>query len=402
VIPPRVALFADCLREVNGVARTCREFCAFARRRGYPLLPIASRPPDSEGLSSVGGVIELPTSAASFAVDADLRFDLLFLRHRRRLRAAFEEFRPDVVHITGPGHLGILGALLAHDLRVPLAASWHTNVHEYAGRRLERMLRLVPSRLRAAAGAWAERDALAATLRFYRLARLTFAPNPELVRLLRERTGRPSFLMPRGIDLSAFSPRFRQRDDRCFVVGYVGRLTTEKNLRVLADAERALRDAGVRDYRFLVVGGGSERDWLAANLVQAEFPGVLLGDPLARAYASLDAFVFPSETDTFGNVVQEAFASGVPAIVADRGGPTFLVQNGVNGFRCRDGAEFGAALLRLYADRALLDRLREGALASVRNRSWDAVFEGVYRHYALCCPVPDQGREASCPELALH
>ena len=402
MIAPRVALFADCFHEVNGVARTCREFCAFARRRGYPLLAIASGPPDSAGPSSAGGLIELPCSAASFALDADLRFDLLFLRHRRRVRAALEEFRPDLVHITGPGHLGILGALLAHELRVPLAASWHTNVHEYAGRRLAKMLRFAPSRVGTAAGAWAERDALAATLRFYRLARLTFAPNPELVQLLRESTGRTSYLMPRGIDLSGFSPRYRKRHDRCFLIGYVGRLTTEKNLRVLVDAERALRDAGVRDYRFLVVGRGSERDWLAANLMQAEFPGVLLGDGLARAYASLDAFVFPSETDTFGNVVQEAFASAVPAIVADRGGPRFLVQNGVNGFRCRDAAEFSAALLQLYGDRALLDSLREGALASVRNRSWDAVFEGVYRHYALCCRAPDQGREEAYPEMALR
>jgi glycosyltransferase involved in cell wall biosynthesis len=306
------------------------------------------------------------------------------------------------VHITGPGHLGILGAVLAHELRVPLVASWHTNVHEYAGRRLEKLLRFAPARFGTAAGAWAERNALAATLRFYPLARLTFAPNPELVDLLRESTGRPSGLMLRGIDLSSFSPRYRNRQDGTFLIGYVGRLSPEKNLGLLVDAERALRGAGVRDYRFLVVGRGSERDWLAANLMQAEFPGVLLGEGLARAYASLDAFVFPSETDTFGNVVQEAFASAVPAIVADRGGPRFLVQNGVNGFRCRDAVEFSAALLQLYGDRALLGRVREGALASVRDRSWDAVFEGVYRHYALCCRAPDQGREETCPEVALR
>jgi len=95
--------------------------------------------------------------------------------------------------------------------------------------------------------------------------------------------------------------------------------------------------AGVTGYRFLVVGEGADRVWLRASLRNAELPGVLCGEELARAYASMDVFVFPSTTDTFGNVVLEAMASGVPPVVTDRGGPQFLVDQGTTGFGERRG-----------------------------------------------------------------
>src|SRR5882757_6224204 len=98
---------------------------------------------------------------------------------------------------------------------------------------------------------------------------------------------------------------------------------------MLREIERGLVQAGVRDFRFLVVGEGSERPWLAANVERSELPGILRGEELARAYANMDAFVFPSETDTFGNVVLEAMASGVSPIVGKGGGPKYLVQSGV-------------------------------------------------------------------------
>src|SRR5262249_26565382 len=160
-----------------------------------------------------------------------------------------------------------------------------------------------------AAAGWAERSALDRCAWFYGLAKVIFAPNPELTALLHERTRRPVSLMRRGIDTNLFSPQRRVRDDDAFVIGYVGRLSPEKNVRVLADIERALTAQGMTNYRFLVVGEGSERAWLAENLQSAEIPGILRGDALAKAYASMDVFVFPSATDTFGNVVLEAMAS---------------------------------------------------------------------------------------------
>src|SRR5262249_35339065 len=157
-------------------------------------------------------------------------------------------------------------------------------------------------------------------VRFYRLAKVLFAPNPELVSMLAERTGRPGFLMGRGIDTGLFSPAGRERSNGDFLFGYVGRLSPDKDGRMVAGIEERLRASGEQNFRFLIVGEGSERSWLQRVMKRADLPGVLRGEELARAYASMDAFVFPSATDTFGNVVLEAMASGVPALVTPYGG----------------------------------------------------------------------------------
>ena len=374
---PRVAFFTDSYHEVNGVALTSREFAAFAHRRGLPFFSVHPGLQTTHCREGDFETLEISNSRFSLSLETDLRFDLAFLRHRGFVRERLRQFRPDLVHVTGPGHAGLLGALLAHDLRAPLAASWHTNLHEYASRRLRKL-----GSCSDRANAWAERQSLSLVMWFYRKARILFAPNNELVELLASRTGKPCYLMPRGIDCALFNPDRRTRHDATFVLGYAGRLSPEKNVRHFAAIERALLDAGVTDFRFLIVGHGSERGWLARNLSHADLPGLQRGTDLARSYANMDVFVFPSETDTFGNVVLEAHASGVPAVVTDRGGPKFLVEPGVNGFVAVNAAEFGDTVLRLYRDRALLSRLKKGARATALSRQWDPVFEGMYEQYA--------------------
>ena len=115
--------------------------------------------------------------------------------------------------------------------------------------------------------------------------------------------------MRRGVDTTLFSPARRLADDGTFRLGYVGRLSSEKNVGLLPSLEAALIAAGHHDVRFLIVGEGRERRGLEHQMTTAEFTGVLHGEALAEAYANMDSLVFPSETDTFGNVVQEALAS---------------------------------------------------------------------------------------------
>jgi phosphatidylinositol alpha 1,6-mannosyltransferase len=274
---------------------------------------------------------------------------------------------------------------------VPLVASWHTNLHEFGARRLERLLRFLPESSRSALGRWAERAALDQCVRFYRLARVLFAPNPELVQLLHQRSQRPTFLMMRGIDTDLFSPARRVRRGKEFVIGYVGRLSTEKNVRMLVQIEELLAARAIGDCHFLIVGEGNERPWLRRAMQQAQLPGVLRGEDLARAYASMDVFVFPSATDTFGNVVLEAIASGVPAIVTAEGGPKFLVVPGQNG-RIATGAEgFADAIEDLHNHPELLERMRLNARESAQQFSWDAVFGDVHRHYECCFPQEEKG-----------
>jgi glycosyltransferase involved in cell wall biosynthesis len=388
----RVAYFPDSFHEVNGVAHTSRHFEDYARRHGLQFLCVcAARKLDSQKdlLTKDGGLWRLELgrrSFASFRLDKDLSFDLSFLRHLRTAARVLREFRPDVVHITGPSDVGILGAWLAWRQGIPLAAGWHTNIHEYAGRRAHWAVRMLPRSRQAGAEQAVEDATLRITQKFYGTARVTFAPNAELVAMLQAATGKPCHLMQRGLDTELFSPSRRTRmADGELVLGYVGRLSVEKNILYLAELQKQLQQRGVRA-RFLIVGQGAEEDWLRANLQDAEFAGVLRGENLAEAYANMDLFVFPSHTDTFGNVVLEALASGVPALVTPSGGPKFLVEDGVTGFiRHEDG--FADAVELLARSPETLQRMRDAARESAMSRSWDAVFAGVYRGYEDAVPL---------------
>ncbi len=125
------------------------------------------------------------------------------------------------------------------------------------------------------------------------------------------------------------------------MLGFCGRLSIEKNVFLLARIRTELIERGITNFRFLIVGHGKEEGWLRQHLPNAEFTGVLRGHELARAYANMDLFVFPSHTDTFGNVVLEALASGVPAIVTPDGGPRYIVKDGETGCDCHGRRVFG-------------------------------------------------------------
>jgi glycosyltransferase involved in cell wall biosynthesis len=370
---PRVAFLTDTFHEVNGAARTCRELAAFANRRGYPFLNV--RFALQQGFQREGQfwTLDLKRTPVSIGLDPDLRFDLLFYRLRTQLEQRLREFRPDVIHVMGPGELGILGAIAGWRLGIPLVASWHTNVHEYAARRLP------------FAGAHVRRGVqefvLRQILRLYERGAALLAPSPELVDMLHRRTGKPAFLMTRGVDAVAFSPQRRRRIDEAFVIGYVGRLMPEKGVRFFARLEEYLERAGVSDFRIFIAGWGSQERWLRRHLRHAEFQGILDPEALGRAYANMDLFVFPSRTDTFGNVVQEALASGVAALVTSDGGPQTIVDHGITGLISPNEEELCHNVLRLI--RQPEARLAMGAAGRQRmlTRSWNDVFENVYRAY---------------------
>jgi len=380
---PRVAYFPDSFHEINGVAHTSRNFVAYAERHELPFLCVRAGGRET-AFEQTGELrtLELGRSRASVRMEKDLEFDAIFWRYAGTIRRELERFRPDVIHITGPSELGIFGAYFAWELDVPLAASWHTNVHEYAARRLGWLTQHLSERQGAVTENGVEAGALWATSQFYRLAKVLFAPNDELCRMLEKTTGRPCYLMQRGVDTEWFAPAHRTRgaQDSTVVLGYVGRLSVEKNVALLARVERELAAMDVGGMRFLIVGHGSEEAALRRELRQAEFAGVLRGPALAEAYANMDVLVFPSHTDTFGNVVLEALASGVPAVVTPDGGPKYIVRDQETGFVTQDD-RFAGAIAELVRDRARLERMRLTAREYALGCSWDAVFERVYAGY---------------------
>lgn len=395
---PRIAFFTDSYSEVNGVAHTSRMLADFAKRRELPFLCVhaaggekmTGRNGEGVTISEEGSLMKLalPRTKFGFKLDADLRFDLLMMRHARLALETVRKFKPDVVHITGPSDIGLLGLYVAHRLKLPIVMSWHTNVHEYAKQRLEKLLPFLPDVRRFSLTGSAEQLSLKLTLLFYKLGKVFLAPNEELGEMLQRNTNRPVFMMRRGVDTDLFSPEKRQRNDDVFTIGYVGRLTPEKNVRALAELEKGLRAAsgkeGVKDFRFVIVGTGSEREWMEQQMQNTVFAGVMKGEALARAYANFDLFIFPSRTDTFGNVVLEAQASGVPAIVSDQGGPKFIIRDGKTGLVARSNSEFLKATLSLISQPELHRQMGEAARELTRQTSWDNVFEKVWQAYELC------------------
>jgi phosphatidylinositol alpha 1,6-mannosyltransferase len=365
---------------------------AFADRQQLPFYCVHSGPQTRVICQHALTTIELRRSAVSLPLDHDLRCDLLLSRYKNWVTAQLRPFQADLVHITGPGDFGVLGFWVAHSLGVPLVASWHTNLHEYAGRRLDKLFSFLPGACPERLSSMAEHQSLRALVRFYRLARFILAPNEAMIQLLRERTGRPTFFMPHGVNVEVFSPTRRKRRNGTFCIGYVGRLTPEKNVRFFVELEQSLLAAGQRNFRLVLVGEGSEKQWLRKNLQSAELPGILRGEELAARFADMDVFVFPSQTDTFGLVLLEAMAAGVPVVVSPETGVRAGVQPGVTGFFAQDLRSFTKGVIDLMMSETLRQEMSHAAHRFACSRVWSRAFEQVYKAYeaglAECGLIP--------------
>jgi len=372
---------------------TSKRLTGYAQKMGYPFLCIHAGPKNDTWQDESISYLSLKRSPVSFALDEDLAYDPLFQRHTGKVIQALTKFKPDVIHITGLNDVSIVGAYLAWKLQLPLVGSWHTNIHEFAATRLDNLLSFAPAGFRRKVSRFAEKNIMYGSIQYYRMPKVILAPNQELIDALHKGTKRSARLMSRGVDTHKFSPAKRTVNDGVFRLGSVGRLRAEKNVRMLVELEKNLLAAGKSNFEFLIVGEGTEREYLEKNLENAKFTGFLSGNELSEAYANMDAFVFPSETDAFGNVAQEANASGVPAIVSDQGGPKFIVSHGETGFVAKDLSEFTGYTIRLMDDRSKLEEMKKLSRERAMSRSWDSVFESVYAAYAEAIDIAESQKE---------
>lgn len=377
----RIAYFADSLLEVNGVAMTSKNLIRYVQKREFPFICIYAGKKTAVSHDENLTYISLKRSPLSVAMDEGLKYDPLFQRHVSLVRKNLEKFKPEVVHITGLNDVSIIGAYLAWKMNIPMVGSWHTNLHEYAARRLRKKFGFLPEKQKWEFTEFIENKILDGAKLYYKMPQILLAPNKELCEMLESATGRRSHLMIRGVDTENFSPEKRTVQDGIFRLGYVGRLQAEKNVRLLAEIEKKLIEAGKSNFKFLIVGEGDERKWLEKNMKTAELTGFLKGEDLAEAYANMDVFVFPSETETFGNVIQEANASGIPCIVTDQGGPKFIVRENETGFIAGNTGEFAEFLIALLDNPENLEKMKKASREFALSRSWDAVFDGVYDAY---------------------
>ena len=387
---PRVALFTDSFEEANGVATLSRNLVEFAQQQQLPFMCFYGGGQTKVTQEGSLATVQLKRGWSTFPLSRDLSCDpLLMKRHRSFAVEQLRSFKADLVHINGPSDLGFLGFWAAHILRIPLAASWHTNLHEYAALRLDQAFRLLPAAMREWLTRKTESQSLRALMRFYKMPRFLMAPNQDMADLLHQRTGRPAFLMGHGVDIERFVPKTYQAQDRPFCIGYVGRLSPEKNVRYFAELERKLIDAGESSFRFLLVGEGSEQTWLKRNLQRAHLTGVLRGDKLAEAYASMDVLVFPSQTDTFGLVLLEAMASGVPVVLGRAAGVRAGIVHAQGGYLEDDLIN---GVLRLMHSDGLQREMAAAARRFACSNSWPDVFRNLYRTYGRGLEIVDLRR----------
>jgi glycosyltransferase involved in cell wall biosynthesis/predicted metal-dependent phosphoesterase TrpH len=346
--PMRVAVVADGLGAVHGVTSTLAQI----RERGVPGFDVEVIGTDANvdrRLSAVaeadvpfypGLTVGVPSVPAVVDALADGGYGL--------------------VHVCSPGPAGVTALLTARALGLPVAGSYHTELTAYAA------LRTGDALITAAM-----RTALAT---FYGHCDVVLSPSAATDERLYELGVHAVARWDRGVDLERFSPaRRRPHEPGRIDVLYAGRLTREKGVDLLAAGFLAAR---ARDPRLhlLLAGGGPEEDALRARLGRsASFLGWLAGEELAAAYASADLFLFCSQTDTFGQVVLEAQASGLPVVAVAAGGPAELVADGHSGVLCPPQVEdLAGALVALAGSRAARRRLARGGLAAVAERSWEA------------------------------
>ncbi len=358
---PRVAILADGIGSMHGVTRTIEEI----RQRGVPGFEIEVVGTDPEVDLRLPAVAEIdvpyypglsigvPSLPAAVQLLADGGFD--------------------AIHVCSPGPAGIAGVLVARALGLPLVGSYHTELTAYAG-------------LRSGDERVADTMGLAVSA-FYNACDIVLSPSSASDTALAG-IGMPAekiMRWDRGVDTSRFDPSLHDENllpQETVNVLYSGRITREKGADLLADAFLLARERNPR-LQLVLAGGGPEQERLRERVGDAAtFLGWLEGTELARVYACADMFFFPSATDTFGQVILEAQASGLPVLAVAEGGPLSLIEDGVTGLlREADATTLADALVELASSPLLLERLSRAALASVRQRTWERALERLAEGY---------------------
>lgn len=290
-------------------------------------------------------------------------------------------WRPTLVHVATPFGVGLAARRAAMALRVPMVTSYHTSFSQYAA--FYKLGKL-------SAPGWS-------FLRWFHNSGLrTYCPSNAIREELDRKGFRNTRIWGRGVDMARFSPakrsaamraRFGAKPDTV-VVAYIGRIAAEKGLAVAAAAMRRL--AGEKSIRFVVVGEGPYEERLRSQSpADTVFTGRLSGESLSEAYASADLFVFPSTTDTFGQVLLEAMASGLPVVAADAGPTREVVGEEAGAFvPPGDDAALATGIYRLATDPAERSRMAAAALRAASARSWSAVFDDLVRDYSEIALAP--------------
>ncbi|WP_314105857.1 glycosyltransferase family 1 protein [uncultured Stenotrophomonas sp.] len=337
--------------EVNGVALTVQGLEQGLRAAGHAVDLV--RPRQAEEAEAAGALL---VQGAGLPRYPGLRFGL---PAPKRLTRQWQQQRPDAVYIATEGPLGWSALRTARRLGIPVATGFHTRFDEY---------------LPDYGVAWLQAAALRWMRRFHNQADATLVPTQELQQFLTAQGFDRVRLLARAVDSSQFEPERRDPalreewgiDGTGFAAIYVGRIAAEKNLALAVKAFRRLQQVRPKA-RFVWVGDGPAREKLAHENPDFIFCGVQRGDALARHFASGDLFLFPSRSETFGNVTLEAMASGVTTVAFDYGAAREHLRSGENGEAVDDDGSFVEAAVRLAGNDAERERLGRNAATAMKR-----------------------------------
>lgn len=357
--------------EINGVANTLGRLVEGLRGRGHRVQLIRPRQEVDQQAASESDL--LLTRGWPLPGYPGLQWGQSSLH---KLLRRWKRQRPDVLYIATEGPLGLSALRAARRLAIPVVSGFHTNFQQYTGHYGFGLLtRAMTNYLR-----W-----------FHNRTQLTLVPSIGQQVELQRRGFERLALLARGVDSQLFHPRRRSdalreswglgADDLAVV--HVGRLAAEKNLGLLVKAFHALQRAQPqRRMRLILVGDGPLRSNLQAQLPEALFCGLQRGEALAEHYASGDLFLFPSLSETFGNVVLEALASSLGVVAFDQAAAAQHIHHGHNGMLARPGDETGfcEAARELLEDAEVLRRIRLNARRHASHLSWDGIVAQFEQH----------------------
>lgn len=352
--------------EINGVANTMHHLVTGLELRGHRIRLIRPRQSGEWPAVRKSGPIEILVPGLPIPGYRGLRFGLPVYR---RLQRMWRNAAPDVLYISTQGPLGHAALGAARSLEIPTLTGFHTQFHSYSR---HYGIGLLQNRI------------VSALRRFHNRSDGTLVPTAELREELKRLGFRNVQVMSRGVNTRLFDPSKRSGNLRRSwgcppagpVVLYVGRLAAEKNLDLALQAFEAisLRNASAR---FVLVGDGPERERVLDTRPQLILPGAKVGEELAAHYASVDLFLFPSLTETFGNVVLEAMASGLPVIAFDYAAARACIRDQENGIKAAlgDAEAFIDSAVAAIGDDARLNAMGKGARATAEGMSWERVVE---------------------------
>jgi glycosyltransferase involved in cell wall biosynthesis len=363
----RIALVTETYPpEVNGVSRTLHHLVDGLVERGHDVQVVRPRRGRDDAPPADGSPQEWPLPGLPIPTYPELRFGLPVCG---RLRRRWETAPPGVVHVATEGPLGWAAVHAARRIRVPVSSSFHTNFHSYS-----RHYGLGPL----------EKIAFCYLRALHNRTGCTFVPSEDVRLRLRDAGFRNVETLGRGVDTQLFAPERRDADLRaswCAFDGtpvaiYVGRLAPEKNIALVVAAYRAMRELRP-DLRLVLVGDGPSRVALERLHPEIHFAGMRTGEDLARHYASGDLFLFASVTETFGNVITEAMASGLAVVAYDYAAAKEHIRYGRNGFVAVPGEDtsFIDTARRVARDPDVWSRVRRDARRTALGLSWGAIVD---------------------------